>query len=128
MDKAKNKIEKKKKPKFNIIKPAMPTKAPKKPKFNVKKAPPKKQLTKKEFIDELENNAMKKGVMGLPFSYHDMFVSYRNDYPTIAKTEKQMDKLSSYSERQVNKQLYDHYKAKGDLKTFKLKNIYGKAF
>lgn len=42
MDKAKKKIEKKKKPKFNIIKPAMTTKAPKKPKFNVKKEPAKK--------------------------------------------------------------------------------------
>tara|TARA_R110002012_G_scaffold277713_3_gene465225 strand:+ start:1225 stop:1668 length:444 start_codon:yes stop_codon:yes gene_type:complete len=106
-------------------------KAPKKKKrtFIVKPAPAKeKKLSKADFIDEFDNDQMKKGLFGLPDSYDDIVVSYRDDYPRMAKTEKQMDKLTSYSQRQVNKQLYDHYKAKGDLKTFKLKNIYGKAF
>ena len=107
----------KKKPTFNVVK-----------KLPAKKAPPKKKLTKNELIDKLDDDDSKKGVMGLPDSYDDIVVSYRLDYPKVAKTEKQMDKLTSYSQRQVNKQLYDHYKAKGDLKTFKIKNIYGKAF
>jgi hypothetical protein len=95
------------------------------------KAKPKakaKKLSKTEFIDKLDDDSMKKGVMGLPFSYHDAIVSYRNDYPRIAKTEKQMDKLSEYTYKQVNKQLYDHYKSKGDLKSFNVRNVYGKAF
>ena len=132
------------KPKFHHIKaktkatkvkaaPA-PAPAPKKTyKFKKKeKAKPEpapaKKLTKTELIDKLEDNSMEKGVMGLRFSYNDVYVSYRNDYPKLAKTEKQMDKLSDYSHKQVNKQLYDHYNKNGDLKTFQVKNIYGKAF
>jgi len=87
-----------------------------------------KKLTKKEFIDKLDDDSMAKGVMGLSFSYHDAIVSYRNDYPKVAKTEKQMDKLSDYTHRQVNKQLYDHFKLEGNLKSFNVKNVYGKAF
>jgi hypothetical protein len=90
--------------------------------------PKKKVAPKKKFIDSLEDNQMNKGVFGLPASYYDLLVNYRNDYPKLAKTEKQMDKLSDYSHRQLNKQLYDHFKLEGDLKTFELKNIYGKAF
>ena len=93
-----------------------------------KKKSKAKKLTKNELIDKLDDDDSKKGLFGLPDSYDDIVVSYRLDYPRIAKTDKQMDKLTSYSKRQVNKQLYDHYKAKGDLKTFKIKNIYGKAF
>lgn len=88
----------------------------------------KKKLTKKDFIDAFDDDQMAKGVFGLPDNYHDVYVSYRNDYPAYANTEKQMDKLSSYSQKQVNKQLYEHYKLKGHLKHFNLKHIYGKAF
>ena len=87
-----------------------------------------KKLSKAAFIDEFDNDQMKKGVFGLRTNYHDIYVSYRNDYPRMARTESQMDKLSMYAERQVNKQLYDHYKANGNLKSFQVSNIYGKAF
>lgn len=111
-------------PKSGMVEKAKP-----KRKLIIRKPKPnKKLLSKKDFIEALDDDQMKKGLFGLPTNYHDVYVSYRNDYPRIARTEKQMDKLSSYSERQVNKQLYDHYKKKGNLKDFNLSNVYGKAF
>ena len=87
------------KTRFNHIKSAAA--APKK----VAEAPKKaKKLTKRELIYELEDNSMKKGIMGSPVSYSDIYVSYRNDYPWFAKTDKQMEKLSNYSSKQLNKQ------------------------
>ncbi len=61
--------------------------------------------------------------------YDDHIVAYRNDYPELAETDRQMEKLSDYSSRQINKQIFDYYKSKkGSLKGFVVKHIYGRAF
>ncbi len=92
------------------------------------KAPAKKGklLSKKALVEEIENGDNKDMTDS---KYDDHITDYRNDYPEVAQTDKQMEKLSNYATRQINKQIFDYYKAnKGSLKGFKVKNIYGKAF
>tara|TARA_R100000426_G_scaffold87276_1_gene71138 strand:- start:463 stop:912 length:450 start_codon:yes stop_codon:yes gene_type:complete len=91
-----------------------------------KKEPKKKLLSKRALIEEIEddeNNDMSSNQLD------DHYADYRNDYPQVAQTDRQMERLAGYSTRQINKQVYDYYKKnKGSLKGFKVKNIYGKAF
>ena len=132
--KEEKKPEKKKvkKIKFIVGKKAEPDKKTKvkikeKIKFVVKKKSP--VMSKSDFMDELYGDgSMGHKAFGATGNFHDYQVTYRNDYPTMANTEKQMDKLSSYAERQVSKQMYSHYKKHKNLKGFKLSQVYGKAF
>jgi hypothetical protein len=97
----------------------------------VKRAKPKKKaiMSKSDFEDELHGDgSMGHRAFGASGSYYDYQSTYRNDYPTMANTERQMDMLSSYSQRQVSKQMYSHYKKHKNLKGFKLSQVYGKAF
>ena len=118
-------------PKKKIIKktPKKPSPSPKKKSPSPKKPSPKKTkkklLSKKDFIEDLE---VGNDDFGLKGTYADTYTAYINDYPEIANTERQMDKLGEYAARQVNKQLYSHYKKEGNLKNFVLELVYGKAF
>ena len=106
----------------NPVKQVQPPKKKEAPKKKAKK----KLLSKRALIEEIdddENDDMSRD------EFYDYRADYRDDYPEYARTEKQMEKLSNYATRQIEKQVFDYYKAnKGSLKGFKVKYVYGKAF
>ena len=106
----------------NPVKQVQPPKKKEAPKKKAKM----KLLSKRALIEEIdddENDDMSRN------QFYDHQSDYLNNYPEVASTERQMEKLANYASRQINKQVFDYYKAnKGSLKGFKVKYSYGKAF
>lgn len=102
-----------------------PVKQVAKPKAKAK-AKPAKMLSKKALMEAINDDEFD----GMSFDEYDDFQrDYLNNYPEMASTERQMEKLNNYVNRQMAKQIFDYYKKnKGSLKGFKVAYSYGKAF
>ena len=108
---------------------ANPVKQVQPPKKKAAVEPKKKKMklkTKAELIEDINDDEREEGMSSQEYVDHKN--DYRNNYPQVAKTEKQMEKLDDYAYKQINKQIYSHYKAnagkKFPLKNFEAKYVY----
>jgi hypothetical protein len=71
---------------------------------------------KEELRKALEDNKK----LGASMNFNSYMRDYMNNQP-VAKTEKQMEKLSAKADKEVFKQMFKYYSDKGTLSGFKLK-------